>query len=50
MASATFPSLLHAKRYYLIAVAAIDSEIIVQREHLGGRVNFREPDEAGVCH
>jgi hypothetical protein len=30
-------------------VAAIDSEIAVQSEHSGGRVDFREPDQAGVC-
>jgi len=39
----------HPQRYHLVAVATIDSEVAIQREHLGCGVDFRKPDQAGVC-
>ena len=41
-------SVRHSQRYHLVAMAAIDSEVAVQREHFGSRVDFRKPDHAGV--
>ena len=43
-----FPSVRHPQRYHPVAVATIDSEIAIEREHLGGGVDFRKPDQAGV--
>lgn len=42
------PSLRHPNRDHLVAVAAINSEVSIQREHLSSAVDFRESNQTGV--